>query len=285
MIKRISALLLLCLLLSCFLVTPIMALDLGFLEDVDVFETIGGILGNDSEKSLPKLKRFKGNYYAKTDLEGFSAALSRIETAKTVKVNDDDTISFGDYRLKQIDRGLFVEADWEESAEGVPFMMAFSLDEDERVTEILTSEGEKYLPAAFYEGPFVTMLCYYLLIGFAVWFFFSGPIAILRWLRWHKEHGTGEGFRFVLPNLFAMFISVLILFQVPLVTDFLGIGQGLRNFTPIPLLLCGIGALYGYVLAFVTSLTHRKIFHREVRTAFLFVAYVFLICYWGIVPL
>ena len=110
-------------------------------------------------------------------------------------------------------------------------------------------------------------------------------MSLLRWLARRHDHDSGEGFRHVLPDLLAALISVFVLIQVFVAVQWGGAAlASLFGAMVVLLLLVGIGALVSYTFAIVTSLTDKKIFNRQIRTAILFVIYVLLIVFWGLVP-
>ncbi len=242
--------------------------------------TLGTVVAATEE--LPDTDSFEGTYAtAASERHSFVGRLWRKDHAEKAEANEDGTLSFLGMRLYQIAPGVFGDAD---RGDGVA-MVQFITDDDGDVTAVVTAMGDTYLPLAFYEHGIVAMVLFYLLLAFAAWFFFAGPVSLLRWLARRHDHDSGEGFRHVLPDLLAALISVFVLIQVFVAVQWGGAAlASLFGAMVVLLLLVGIGALVSYTFAIVTSLTDKKIFNRQIRTAILFVIYVLLIVFWGLVP-
>ena len=231
---------------------------------------------------LPALDEFEGAYVtAASEKNSIVGRLWRKDHAEQAEMSEDGTLSFLGMRLYQIAPGIFADADKQDGIAVVQFVT----DAEGEVTAVVTAMGGTYHPLEFYEQGMVATVLFYLLLAFAAWFFFSGPVSFLRWRSRRNDHESSEGFRHVLPDLFAMIISTVVLLQL-LVAIRWG-GASLASFfeaMTVLLLLVGIGALIFYTFAIVTSLTDKKTFNRQIRTAILFVLYVLLIVFWGFVP-
>lgn len=233
-------------------------------------------------EELPDTDSFEGTYAtAASERHSFVGRLWRKDHAEKAEANEDGTLSFLGKRLYQIAPGVFGDAD---RGDGVAIVQ-FITDDDGDVTAVVTATGDTYHPLAFYEHGIVATVLFYLLLGFVAWFFFAGPVSLLRWLARRRDRDSGEGFRHVLPDLFATLIGVFVLIQIFAAVQWGGAAlASLFGAMAVLLLLVGIGALVGYTFAIVTSLTDKKIFARQIRTAILFVVYVLLIVFWGLVP-
>ena len=228
------------------------------------------------------LKTFEGGYISDaSERRTFVGRLWRKDHVEQATLEPDGTLSFLGMSLRQISPGIFADAT---DAQGLA-LVQFLTDEKGKVVSVLTADGQSFSPAPFYEHGLVPTVLFYAVIGFAVWFFFAGPVAFLRWRRWRDDHDSGEGLRFVFPNFFAMLMSICTMLQI-LVGWSYG-GSAFSSFfdaMAVLMLLFGIGAMGSFLFAFVTSLTEKKIFMREIHTAFLFVGFVLLIVFWGMVP-
>ena len=244
----------------------------------------GAVLGTAVApvEELPSADDFEGTYATlNSERHSFVGRLWRKENAVSIKANEDGTLSFLDMRLYQIAPGIFGDA---EKGDGIA-LVQFLTDDDGDVVAVVTAAGDTYHPLAFYEHGIVATVLFYLLIGFCAWFFFAGPVSLLRWISRRRNPESDEGFRHALPDLFATLVSLFVLIQVVVALHW-GAAALASVFTALTvlLLLVGIGALVSYTFSIVTSFTNNKIFVREVRTAILFVVFVMLIVFFGIVP-
>ena len=244
----------------------------------------GASLGTEVsfEEEILDLKTFEGAYISDaSERRSFVGRLWRKDHVEQASIEPDGTLSFLGLSLRQIAPGIFADAADEQGLARVQFLT----NEKGKVVSVLTADGQSFSPAPFYESGLVPTVLFYAVIGFAVWFFFAGPVAFLRWRRWRNDHDSGEGLRFVFPNFFAMLMSVCTMLQILVGWSYGGAAfSSFFDAMAVLTLLFGIGAMGSFLFAFVTSLTEKKIFMREINTAFLFVGFVLLIVFWGMVP-
>lgn len=242
----------------------------------------GTVLGTTvtPSDSLADVKDFEGTYASSaSERRSLVGKLWRKDNAVKVIANDDGTITFGDKRYVQIDEGIFAESEGDPTRAVLQF-----LRDDGKVSALLTADGESFVPLAFHEHGIVATVLFYLLLVAAAWFFFGAIVAFLRWRIKRNKEDSQEGFRHVLPSLIAALISVLVLIQVWVAVALGGAAiASVFNVLALLVLIIGIGALVAFSFSIITSLTNGKIFGREIRTAIIFLVYVFLVCFWGLV--
>lgn len=232
--------------------------------------------------TLPDLESFEGHYLdAAGEDSSFVGRLMRRESNREARVDEDGTLHFLDLRLTQIAPGVFADADGDASLAVVQFV----LNGEGEVEQVITAEGKSYMPAKFWQrkGPSTVLLA--ILVILSLWFIGGGLFCLLRYLinRYEEHH---EGLVFLLPLLLAAMIGLCTFLQM-LVGMKYG-GSAFYSFfgamSVLTLLLC-VGAVTVFLLAFMASLTKRGMTSRVVRSACIFLLYVLIIRYWGLLLL
>ena len=243
--------------------------------------------GKTQDTSLPdgellgkrELKKLKGYYLADGDeLRSFVGQMRARENAVQIALSDDETLYFGEIRLTQIARGVFVNAEGEDE-----ILLQFLLDEEGEVVALLDGAGGFYTPLSSLRAGTLSRLLFLALVLLLAWFFVCGFYGLFRWLSYRDEYGRREELHFYLPDMAAALFSLLVGVEV-LVGLRLGVAA-LSSFYAafrILILLIGIVAAALYVLAFVSSITARKIHHRIAGKAIMFVVLIFLVCFFGL---
>ena len=246
---------------------------------------MGGALGVSVQKKSEGLldpEDLSGPFaHAAGESNSLVGRLQRKEQNIEVVANDDGTLSLLDLRLVQIAPGIFADANGDDTVAVVQFL----LDDSGEVAQIVTAWGDTYLPVGFLEQGVVSNALFWLMILFSVGFLLVGVWSLLRYIATVNERDR-LGFVYTLPLLVTALIGACSLLQV-----FVAMQYGGRSFASffdamavIVLLLC-IGATFGFVLAFASSLTRRRMTRRVVRTSILFLLYLGVLWCWGILIL
>lgn len=229
---------------------------------------------------LLELKTLRGTY-ASTALEQRSL-VGRLLTSWncfSVTPNDDGTLTFGEMHLVQVARGVFADA----KGDGTTPVLQFLLDEQGKVTAVVTADGAVYQKLPFYYAKTVFSLLFGLVVILTCGFFLLGLYSLFEWLTWRDRKGERFGLLRFLPELLsailALFIGLQIVLAYKLGTEVLSsfyFAMRVLSF------LAGLGATVVYVLAFVLTVLDRKKHHRIAYAAVIYLFYVFLICFFGL---
>lgn len=227
---------------------------------------------------LAELKPLRGTYLPATaDLSCVVGRLLALDAGVSLRVKDD-TLYFEDKALVQIARGVFADA----AAPEVP-LLQFLFDEDGDVTALLDADGSCYTPApAFRTGLLArAALAALLLLGaavllFAVW-------GIIRWVTDVDRYGERDS---ILPPLSGTLAALCTLLAGgELLLAFRRGAAALSSLyfaLQILTLLAGIVATVALILAFATTLLHRKVHRQVASTAIAFVLFFLLCCFFGL---
>lgn len=230
---------------------------------------------------LPELKTFRGQYVpASAESHTFAGRYRMIAQGEKVTVNKEEgTLSFLGLRLRQIGPGIFAEV----TDEGTTVAVQFLLDEDGEVVGAVSANGESFVPVPFYRTQQIAKLLFFALLIFAGWFLIYGLFSVLRFLA-----GIGRersvGFLQALPGFFTFLMSLFVLWQVLLcVNRGTGTLSSVYQVLSVLALIFGIGAAGAFTVAILTCLLDGKRLRRAARAAILFVFYVLLAGFWGLV--
>ncbi len=256
-------------------------------EESDLLLLPQRLFGKSADTAIPEgellgkreLKKLTGYYLADGDeLRSFVGQLRARENAVHITLSDDETLYFGEIRLTQIARGVFKNAEGEEQ-----IILQFLFDEQGEVVALLDAAGGFYTPIPAVRAGTLAKLLFLALVFLLAWFLVCGVYSLFRWFSCRDEYGRREELHFHLPDMVAAIFSLLAGVEV-----FVGLRLGVMALSSfyaafrIVILLVGIVAAALYVLAFVSSLTARKIHHRVAGKAILFVLLIFLVCFLGL---
>lgn len=226
-----------------------------------------------------ELKELRGTYTVATlEQRSFVGRLASAENRIMVKPNDDGTLAFGELRMVQIARGVFANADDVNTP-----VLQFLFDAEGKVIGAVTPTGVSYekLPFYYAEVPMTLMLGVLMIL--TVGFLLLGVFGLFEWLAKRGRKGEHMGLLCLLPELLSALLSLFVGAQI-LAAYKLGAGM-LSSFyfaMRVLTLLVGIGATVAYVLAFVLTVLDRKQHHRIAYSSFIYLGYVFLICFFGL---
>lgn len=192
-----------------------------------------------------------------------------------VTVNDDGSLQLGEDRLTQIAPGIFAD---DHGLAVVQFMLTI----EGEVGEVYTADGLCYRPAGFFEWDGVqTALFAFLMVG-AIYFLVAGVIALLdALLSRTRNEKKPRAWRFTLPWVLAAVHALLVLLQA-------FVGASVTSFytaTSVVVLICAIGATVGFVYGLITAFTKRGMAARVARTGILYVLFLLLSAYFGVILL
>ncbi len=242
------------------------------------------LVGQVPALSLPagepvELKPLCGTYLSVTaETHTFVGRMLAMQQRVAVTENDDGTLSFRGMRLTQIARGVFADVNGDAAVPAVQFLF----DEEGEVSAVLTADGACYTPLPLYYARVPSALLFGALLLLAVRFLLAGALALARYVGDRNKEGEYAHVRFLLPELLAALLSVLV--AVQLLVAYNAGAAVLSSFylaMQIIVLLVGIGATVAYLFAFVSSVLNRKVHKRIAYAAILYLVFLFLICFWG----
>lgn len=213
---------------------------------------------------------------AKSDSSSFVGRLARKDVCLKAEATEGGDLLFLGMTLRQIAPGVFAEVGKDLAT------LQFLLDENGEVKAVVTAAGDAYLPVSFFEQEAPATILFYLLLLLCAWFLFGGVFSLMRYFAWRYEP-YAEGFVYTLPLLFAALMSICALLQV-----FVGIRYGGAAFSSffdamsVITLLCSIGAIVCFLLAFLSSITRRGMTARVARNATLLVVFILLLHFFGL---
>ncbi len=230
---------------------------------------------------LLELKELRGTYAVATlEQHSFVGRYFTMQQCFSVAANDDGTLSFGDLRLKQIARGVFADA----TGDGSTPVLQFLFDAEGKPIGAVSAAGACYQKLPFYYAELPSTLLFGLLVLLVGAFLLLGVFGFFEWLTNKNKHGERASVLSLLPDLLGALLALFVGIQV-LVTYKMG-ATVLTSFffaMRVLTLLAGVGATILYVLAFVLTLLDRKRHKRIAYTAILYLVFVFLICFFGLV--
>ena len=231
---------------------------------------------------LPDLKTFRGVYNIATgEVRTFVGRIAVMHEVTECSAGKDGSLYFGERRYTQIAPCVFADA---EAGDGVP-VLQFLLDEDGKVTAVVTAEGQTFVPLPFYYRTGLINALFGAMVTLSGLFLLMGIYGVYRWYsrRRYPAPDEEQSFRYVLPGILAaalalfVFIEALIAFRVgaaALSTVFFALS--------VVALLLGTCATVAYIVAFITSILDRKTHRRLALNAGLFVGYALLVYFWGL---
>lgn len=229
---------------------------------------------------MVELKALRGTYAVSTsEQHTFVGRFFTMQERISATVNDDGTLSFLDMRLMQIAPGVFADAAGDASTP----VLQFLLDGEGEVTAVVTATGECYYKLPFYYARVPAAFLFGLLLLLTAGFALMGVFGFFEWLGEKNTHGEHASMWFVLPDVLAALLSILVGVQV-LAAYKMGTAL-LSSFyfaMRVLTLLVGIGATVSYVVAFVASVLDRKVHKRIAYMAILYLVFLFLICFFGL---
>lgn len=243
----------------------------------------GSYTGTGDGGELPELKTYRGLYACATgESHTFAGRYAMIDAGERASVDrEEGTLSFLGLRLTQIAPGVFADV----TDEGRAATVQFLLDADGNVVGVVTANGESYVPLASYRTGQLAKLLFFALVILAGWFLVYGLFSSIRYLSGlGREHSVG--FFQSLPGFFTFFFSLFVLWQVLLcVNSSAGVLSSAYLVLSVLALIFGIGAAVAFSLAILTSLLNGKRLRHAARAAILFVVYVLLAAFWGLIVL
>lgn len=242
---------------------------------------LGGLADPTAEafsEGLPDLKGFEG-VYAPATLEGDTLVglLAIAEQGVQLKLDDAGVLYFGDRPLRQLQPGLFADAEGD-----TPILQVLYTVEGE-VTALLTPTGESYLPVSALRQRVPTTLLLVLMALLAVYFLLGGAFSLLQALRARNDGDWRPSVRFALPWLFSGAQGVLVLLQI-LVARLCGNTAFASFFSALSILtlLFAIATIATLVLAAITAFTERGRTARVMRHITCYLAFVLLCVYFHV---
>ena len=234
-----------------------------------------GGTGVSSEGELPDINRFAGNYLSLAEeTHSFVGLWLRKDRVKTVSTTEGGAILFDGVELRQVAPGLFADA------QSGDVVLQFVFDEYGNIRTLETFSGDVLRPAHWFEGNIVSLIMFYLLLAFAVWFLLAGILALVRYLLRRDDPDT-PGLVYVIPLLFATLMSVSVLVQIGVGLQYgtTAFSSFFHAFSVITLVL-SIGATVGLIVDFAASLIKKGMPSRVIRTSVLYLIYVGLVSLW-----
>ncbi len=223
---------------------------------------------------------FEGEYLPVFAQRG--TLLGRGERNLHVALDEDGTLLFGEQRLVQIAPGIFADAEDPTLA-----LVQFTLTIEGEIAEIYTADGICYRAAGFFEWDAVQSVLFWLLVLGAVYFLVAGVLALADAL---LSRARGDRYprawRFTLPWLLAALHALFTLLQILVATAFGS--SALATFftaTSVLALLCTIGAAVGFAFALLTAFMERGMLARVARSGIIYVAFLLLGTYFGVILL
>ena len=240
-----------------------------------------GETGLNTSVVLSDLENFEGEYILRSKMGGM--LLSREVKNIRVRVDDDTgTLLFGDKALVQIAPGIFAETDTRNVA-----VLQFQTDVEGEVTGLITATGESYRTAKWYEKNFIVSALFAVLMVGAIYFLLGGALALGDAL---LSRARGErhprAWRFTLPWVFGGMNGLGALLQVWVCARFGGatIASFLAACATVSLLFV-IAAVCGFVYALFTGFTVRHMTVRVARSAAIYLLFMLVCGYWGVIVL
>lgn len=232
------------------------------------------------EGEMLEIKDLRGTYApASLEQRTFVGRYLTTQSRITVTANDDGTLTFGEMRLVQIARGVFADAAGDATAP----VLQFFLDAEGNVLGAVTREGEVFTKLPFYYTKAVSTLLAGLLLLLTGGFILLGAFALFEWFTRRQSRGDRLGVLCFLPELLSALLALFVGAQLLLAYH---VGTGALSSVYFALrvlaLLAGLGATVVYVLAFVLTVLDRAKHHRIAYSAFIFLGYVFLVCFLGL---
>ncbi len=219
---------------------------------------------------------FEGQYLPVYAVRG--SLIGRDERNLHVTLDEDGTLLLDGKRLVQIAPAIFADADKQDGRALVQFVLTV----EGEVSELYTADGTCYRPAGFFEWDGVQTALFALLIVGALYFLAAGVIALIdAFLSRTNDEKRPRAWRFTLPWVLAALHALLTLLQA-------FAGAGVASFytaTSVVALLCTIGATVGFVYALLTAFTKRGMTARVARSALLYVVFLLLSAYFGVILL
>lgn len=224
------------------------------------------------ESDVQDAKIFEGEYLPVTAERGTLIARG---SNLHVEVGADGTLILNGERLSQIAPGIFAD---EHGFAVVQFVLTI----EGEVGEMYTADGTCYRPAGFWEWDVVQTVLFWLLILGAVYFLLAGIVALTdALLSRTRNEKKPRAWRFTLPWVLAAVHALLVLLQAFVGASVFSFYIAMSMIT----LVCAIGAAMGFVYALITTFPKRKMAKRVARTGILYVLFLLLSAYFGVILL
>ncbi len=227
---------------------------------------------------LPDPAQFEGEYILRQKTSG--TLHGRTVKNLKVSVNDEGALFLGDKQLVQIAPGVFADPVASEIA-----VVQFLTNIEGEVSGMLLASGESYRPAQWTEKDGFATACFVLLTVGAIYFLIGGVLALVDALM-SRARGDRHprAWRFTLPWVLAAVNCLIVLVQILVCQSFgaATIASFLTASSTISLFFV-ICAVCGFVYALFTGFTTRRMTGRVARSAILYVLFLMLCGYWGII--
>lgn len=247
-------------------------------------ETVGNNLPGDLIETSPiELSELEGVYVsAAAERRSLVGRLFIKDNSHEVVLGEDGTLSFMGMQLKRYSGLCFFETG---DAELSPIIaVEFRLDEEGKVSALLTADGTTYLPVAIYERSIPSLLLFFLLIVGAAYFLLGAVFVVGGAIRAKLQDEERAPWRFVFPWLFSGLLGLCTLLQVWVAVS-IGSAAIASFFTAVSViaLLLSIVATVCHLIAFFTAFTERGRTSRVVSAAILFLVFFALCGYWNVI--
>lgn len=237
-----------------------------------------GVTGISADGVLPDPAQFEGEYILRRKTSG--TLHGRTVKNAQVEVDDEGTLFLNDKELVQIAPGIFADA-----AQSDVAVVQFLTNIEGEVSGMILSDGESYRPAEWTQTDGIATACFVLLTVGAVYFLIGGVLALFdAMLSRARGDRHPRAWRFTLPWVLAAVNCLIVLMQI-LACQWFGaatIASFLTASSTISLFFV-IGAVCGFVYALFTGFTSRRMTGRVARSAILYVLFLMLCGYWGII--
>ncbi|MBQ8351440.1 MAG: beta-lactamase family protein [Clostridia bacterium] len=243
------------------------------------------LMADNASVSLPEgdmlgLKALRGTYApSAVEQRTFCGKLLTAMSAKSVRVNDDSTLSFADQRLVQIARGVFADADGDTTEP----LWHFVTDDEGEVVAIFGADGSVYSAVPFYYHQKLAMVIGGGLALLTLFFLFGGISSFIKYLRRKRPQNGEEEHETVklyveLPLMLSAVLALCALVHV-LIGYFFGAAVFSTAYTVMRAFITtvSIGATVSYVVAFLLTIFRRKTHKRIAHTAMAYLIFYYLL--------
>ena len=239
-----------------------------------------GVSVTPDARELPELSLFDGDYLPAGATSG---SLWMREVNAISFDTEEGALVFGEKRLVQIARGVFADAE----GAGDVAVLQFLLSVEGEVLYVIDAQGNAYRPASFWEGDSVEQVLYFLLMVGAFYFFAAGVLAVGDAVSTRaRENATPRPLRLTVPWAMAALHAIVVLLQLLVGTSFgaATIGSFFTAAAVVGALLSGCAAML-FVFALISAFTTRGMTARVARSAIIYVFFMILCGYWGVIIL
>ncbi|MBE6630788.1 MAG: beta-lactamase family protein [Ruminococcaceae bacterium] len=229
--------------------------------------------------NLPDLRGFVGEYLPQGTAHVHLAA----HVTKPLQVDaEGDKLSFGGRMLVQIAPGVFADANGDKGVAVVQFLCSV----EGEVLYVLTARGEVYRPAGFTESNVVQILLLVLLWVGVGYFLIGAVLHVVDAVRTRRDETLQpRPWRMVIPWVLAATLALI----VPIKAVALSLGGGLfASFmaaTALIALCVALAAALLFIFALFTAFTERGMVARVARSAGIYLLFLLICWYWGVVSI